>query len=58
MEYNVANNRVETNIKVVINAMKAEREERENNIRLADEGISGQNYKKIYGEKECVEFEI
>lgn len=58
MEYNVANNRVETNIKVVINAMKAEREERENNIRLAAEGISGQNYKKIYGEKECVEFEI
>lgn len=58
MEYNVANNRVETDIEVVINAMKAEREERENNIRLAAKGISGHNYKKIYGEKECVEFEI
>lgn len=58
MKYNVNNNRVETSIEVVVKAMVEERQERENIIKLAESGKNGYNYKKIYGEKECVAFEI
>ena len=58
MTYNKKTNKVETSIEVVVKAMKAERKERENIIKLAESGKNGYNYKKIYGEKECVAFEI
>lgn len=56
MRYNVKTNKVETDITVVTNALKAMREEEENKV--ANAKVTNTNYKKIYGEKECTEFEI
>lgn len=56
MRYNVKTNKVETDIKVVINGLKNMREEEERKV--ANAKATNTNYKKIYGEKECVEFEI
>ena len=55
MEYNVKTNKVETDITVVTNALKNMRKEEEEKIAKAK---NNENYKKIYGEKECATFEI
>lgn len=55
MEYNVKTNKIETDVRVVINALKNMRMEEEEKVINAR---SNKNYKKIYGEKECTMFEI
>ena len=58
LKYNVNTNTVETSIDVVVKAMKSAREEREEIIALAKVRANEYNYTKIYGEKECVAFEL
>lgn len=55
MRYNTKTNKVETDIRVITNALKDMRKEEEEKVAKA---TGNENYKKIYGEKECVAFEI
>jgi len=57
MRYNTTTNRVETNVNVVVAGLKAERKQKDEIIALARNNKNEYNYIKIYGEKECVEFE-
>ena len=52
MKYNVETNKVETEITMVTNALEAMKKAEERKMENA------KNYKKIYGETECVKFEI
>ena len=55
MEYNVRTNKVETDVRVIANALKNIRKEEEENFAKAK---NNGNYKKIYGETECWAFEL
>lgn len=56
MRYNVETNKVEVDITVVTNGLKLMREKEESKV--ANARTTGVNYKKIYGEEECIDFEI
>lgn len=58
MQYNVKTNKVETDREIIVNALKSEREQKEEIIKLAALGKNNYKYAKVYGEEAYKAFEI